>query len=601
MKLNLKKAITLFAVFGLGFSTFAQEADDGFLVPLDEDLANAVSTSSESSASSSSNSKLKMGTWTEVTSKNGFLIRDLANGDKKGYEFDNSHFLSNMNWWFWGEIGNGMMLDAEIAVWDFDKTLYQANTYGANVPDVTWADGFQDLSSMLFAPISEANSTAIGTFNKLAINLTSPFVNLKIGYGNLKGGGMADFEGIYKVIDRWDDVGKGFTEISLGKSLQEFGNFKINALAGFSRTKEVSSQPFGMYDLIDLKYSDKVETAFTFASTTTEEKLFYYNENNTNAISTYLAVTPIEKLKIECHYLGSFGTDLDLGSETSAFGFRAGWKSDSWSASAMQSFSGNEVNSVWGSDGEKHDRIKKGKTSTQIDLCKSFKSEILPFSLGLDQGIEITDDDYLVQESINEKLSLRTQPYADFDFSNLLGQNLNLGFYSVLEFNKIAESVNADNPFLSRLDEMGFEIVSSDLPFVKKVVFDYALSRTYNLNDSKDGYDDEYFYNSFMLNADLNERVNVHLGALFNSKEDSDDSFIPFGIATGFKIANMPLPGKPFFWMHFSYGMNPYEDNNYSLYRADDSSNKIIHRNYLLNTLDTKNESQISLGLIWNL
>lgn len=48
--------------------------------------------------------------------------------------------------------------------------------------------------------------------------------------------------------------------------------------------------------------------------------------------------------------------------------------------------------------------------------------------------------------------------------------------------------------------------------------------------------------------------------------------------------------------------MNPYEDNNYTLFRADDPLNKPLHRTYLLNSLyEDVTTSQISLGLIWNL
>ena len=48
--------------------------------------------------------------------------------------------------------------------------------------------------------------------------------------------------------------------------------------------------------------------------------------------------------------------------------------------------------------------------------------------------------------------------------------------------------------------------------------------------------------------------------------------------------------------------MNPYESNNYTLYRADDGLNNPEYTSYLLNTLnENTNISEISLGLIWNL
>ena len=40
---RIQKACALFATLGLAASLFAQEADDGFVVPLDQDLSKAIS------------------------------------------------------------------------------------------------------------------------------------------------------------------------------------------------------------------------------------------------------------------------------------------------------------------------------------------------------------------------------------------------------------------------------------------------------------------------------------------------------------------------------------------------------------------------------
>jgi hypothetical protein len=48
--------------------------------------------------------------------------------------------------------------------------------------------------------------------------------------------------------------------------------------------------------------------------------------------------------------------------------------------------------------------------------------------------------------------------------------------------------------------------------------------------------------------------------------------------------------------------MDPYEDNNYTLFRADDSVNKPAHRTYMLKTLnDYTDKCRFSIGLIWEL
>ena len=123
------------------------------------------------------------GIWIEATSKTNAIIRDIATGEKAGWELDNQHLLSNANWWFWGDINKTFHLDAEIGVWKFDRTLYQADSFAANVPVVTWGDGLQGLGTMFFSPIYNWNDNGLGAFNKLGFTISSPFVNVKVGYG----------------------------------------------------------------------------------------------------------------------------------------------------------------------------------------------------------------------------------------------------------------------------------------------------------------------------------------------------------------------------------------------------------------------------------
>ena len=115
----MKKLLSVLLSIFLIASVFAQEE---FVIPLFEDFSS-VETEGESSpaesTSSSTSSSVSQGIWIEVTSDNQSLIRDVATGEKSGYEFDNSHFLSNANWWMWGELVPGVILDAEISAWNF--------------------------------------------------------------------------------------------------------------------------------------------------------------------------------------------------------------------------------------------------------------------------------------------------------------------------------------------------------------------------------------------------------------------------------------------------------------------------------------------------
>lgn len=587
------KILTAAAFALLTASAFGQAANDGFVVPLDEDLTKAV-VESAAPAAAAGNSSILQGIWIETTSDSKALIRDVASGKKKGYEFDNSHFLSNANWWFWGDINKSFHLDAEIAVWDFDRTLYQANTYGANVPDVSWGDGLQSMAELFFAPLREGNDNGLGAFNKMGLTLATPYVDVKLGYGNLKANGMTHFKGIFTTIDRWNDVGDGFLEITNGKYIQEFGEFKVKALAALSEMKNVQSQPFGMYDLVDVKYADKAEVALTFGSTTSKENLFYYNKANTNAVSLYGAFNATPELKLELHGMGTFGTEIDLNADSLAYAGKVSYTGSFFGAALTGTYAAENANSVWGSDGQAYDDINADTVTGQLDFNIT-PVEFLTFSL--DQGFKAEDTSALGDGLVN----FRCQPQLDFDLNSLAGVDVTIGTYGVVNIDRLAKDVNASQNIVPYFEEAGIEVIASEVGFAKKIRFDYGTKMLYETNAASDGYDRTYFYNSLMIDADLNDKVSVHIGGLFNTLKDSDDSFIPAAVACGVKINSVPLPGRPFFWAHFTYGMNPYEDNNYSLYRADDPLNNATHRTYLLNTLDAENASRIALGLIWSL
>ncbi|MBR1535972.1 MAG: hypothetical protein IJ630_03435 [Treponema sp.] len=592
---------------------FAQEADDGFIVPLNEDFSKAVVVA-EPVAKAVSGPNIKQGLWIEVASKNNSIIRNISDGTKKGYEFDNSHFTGEFNWWFWGEIGKNFHLDAEISALNFDKTLYQENTYADNVPDVSWGDGLQSLIAMFFSPVKEGNDDTPGLFNKMGFNIATPFLEARLGYGNLKENGMSDFSGIFHVIDSWDYVGNGYLELKNGSSTRELGSFKIDALAALSEMRGT----YGSYDYLDIKYNDLFELAGTFGSYTTESNLFYYNTNYINAWSAYLAVNPLEQLKLEAHVLKTYGTDVE-SDESLAYAGRIGWKGESWSARVMQSFAGENVNSVWGSDNKTtdgnnvdYDNINADSAKTQIDLSKDFSAKKLSFTLGLDQGIKFND-----YENLSEGLmEVRTQPYADFDFSELLGLNLEAGLYGVVDFDRLAKSTSEDRDVIVALDEIGLELRSEGLFGLKKVTFDYGIKNRYNSTGSDadyytkewtsgSAYDLNKTFHSFMLSFDFNDDYSAHIGSVIRNDVEKDATNVPLGLAFGATVRNLPIPGHPQLWVHFTYGMSAddvYQDNNYTLYRADDSLERSVHRTYLLNKLDSGlTTSQIAVGMIWAL
>ncbi len=587
-------------------SLFAQVANDNFLVPIEKDLTNAIkANASPQSQSQASGPKIAQGVWIEATSSNKAIIRNISTGEKRGYEMDNSHFLSNANWWFWGDINKYFHLDAEISIWDTDKTLWQANTYASNADSVTWLDGLQKLAAMPFSFLFNANDSGIGTFNKMGLTISNPWFSTKIGYGNLKANGMIDFDGIYYVIDRWDDQGKGFTELSLGQDLRKIGNFTFDATAALSMMRGT----YGMYDLLRARYGEEssplVDAVLTFGSETSSKELFDYADNMTNAASAYVAFSPLDKLKIEAHALTTFGSEISFAKEYLALAARVGWKQENWNLRVMESYAGKNVDSVWGSDGQSYDDINAGKSFTQLD---AFYKPFAWLSLGLDEGFSLPsyDEETFTLSYANNTLaswSLRNQPYFDLDLSEFINQDLTLGVYGVIYVDKVV-SGKKDNTVLS-LQEAGLELEwSPDFSSFKKIKLDYALSKNFSKWTSSAGssYKNSVSYHSVILSSDITNNFNVFGGMIYRLYAEDSATNQPFGFTLGCAFNSVPLPGHPKLWTHFAYGMDPFEDNNYSLYRADDPQNKAIHRTYLLNTLDQNmTNSFIRLGLIWNL
>lgn len=568
------------------------EWDDDFSIDLDLDLSDAISDELPEGGGNGKMANVLQGIWIEATSQTNAIIRDIATGEKSGFEIDNQHLLSNANWWFWGDITKTFHLDAEIGVWNFDNILYQADSFGANIPLVTWGDGLQSLAAMIFSPFYNWNDNSIGAFNKLGFGINTPFVNVKLGYGGLKENGMSEFTGIYNVIDRWLDVGKGFTEISNGKKLQKFGDVRMNAVAAFSMMRGT----YGLYDILDFKIGEKYRAAATFGSKTNAEQLFFYNTDNLNALSLYFMANPVESIKIEAHGLSTFGTGLTFGLDGLAGALRLVYKNDIMELCTKASWAGPNVNSVWGSDGQIYDDINADTITGKIDFSMQPKEFI---SFGVDETLTFNEVNSLSDGFMN----IRSQPLIDFYFEPLTELDITASAYAVLNIDRLAKLTSEGRELVFSFDEAGIEFVAKDLfRYLKALTFDYAITFDFEPWEAGYSYDIGVSYNSIMLATDVTDNLNLHAGTIIRSKTEEDAAFVPLGFAFGAKFGSVPLPGNPSLWFHFCYGMNPYSENNYSLYRADNWMNKAPHRTYLLNDLYTDyTASQLGIGLIWNI
>lgn len=568
---------------------FAQEISyDDTSIPMEnDDLTNAIAvvTSGEGSGPA-----LLQGMWIEATSHNTSIIRDIATGEKSGYEFDNSTFATMANWWFWGDITPNLHLDAEIAVWDLEHVMYQANSYAANIPDVTFGDGVQGLLAMLFSPINGLNNDNPGVFNKLGFTIKTPFVNTRFGYGDLGENTMSGFTGIYNVIDPWDFVGKGFVEFTLGNKAKKIGdNVELNVLLGLSRMRG----EYGMYSVVGGKFFDIIDAAFTFTSTTMSSELFRYNEQNDNAASAYIAVQPVDFLTFEVHGLTAFGTEINCGMNSSAAALRVSSNFGANEISLTESFAGKDAQTIWGYDSS------LDVNSFTSSLMYWYKNDAL-VSAGLDASFKMNE-----AEKLSDGLwNIRFQPMADVNWSSIIKKDITTSLYASFDLDRIDSTTDSTNPFAFYFEEAGIEIVLDDIaPSLKKLTFDYAACPTYSSWTKDDGYKLDVFYHSVMLKADISDTLSATMAGIYRGKTSDDAAHQPIGLAAGVSIkTDIKFLGKPTFWLHMTYGMDPYEDVNYDLYRADDSANKPAHRTYKLNSLDSATtESRISFGFIWDL
>jgi hypothetical protein len=447
---------------------------------------------------------VSMGLWLEMTSNNSFLIRDIATGEKEGFEFDRAALYTKANWWMWAEFSSKFQLDAEIGVWELDLPLYQANSYGANAPDTTWTDGLQGLVSLFFAPISEMNGRNPGKFNKMGFTITTPYVKSRFGYGMLKAGGMSHFTGIYNVIDRWDDVGRGYTELSLGPDIQRIGeNVSINALIGLSRMRA----EYGVYSLVNLSLFERTDVALTFAGAANSPELFRCNEQNENAASFYASYRVLDGLKIALHGLGSFGTGFDSGSNSLAAAAGISGEAGFYRGELTLSLAGPDAKTVWGDD-----------ESVSPDSFSAGLVQWFAVSGSIRLGLDTNAANYNTGDFSLGLFNIRNEPMIDLDLNELAGLDLGLSLYGVVQLDRVAGELDPERPWAFRFEEAGVELALGGLAFLEKLVFDYAILAEYR--DWNGGYDMGVLYNSFMVNADITGALSVNLGSAIRLHPD---------------------------------------------------------------------------------
>lgn len=582
-------------IFLMSAAALSAQNDAADEIPFDTDLSAPAAENAAQTGAVRPAATVAQGIWIQAYGDGKFLTRDVAEGTKKGYEFDKADLVSKANWWFWGDITPSFHLDAEVGVWNFDNVMYQSNSYAANVPDVTWGDGLQSLLSRFYAPVYGMSDKTAGAFNKMGFTVKTPVVSARAGYGTLNDNTMSGFTGIYNMLNPWRDVGKGFLEIKNGDSLKTFGPVTVDALFALSRMRG----EYGMYSVLNTDIASKADIVLTYGSTTNKSELFRYDEQNDNAVSAYVNVKPSDFLSVEAHAMSYYSASENIAADTSAAAARVTFTQKAYDIALSQSFAGSKAATVWGDD------TTVGADASTTALKGTYRISDM-FTAGLDARLELND----VSDMADGLIHIRAQPMFDTDFAPLFSKPVTVKTYGVIDTDRIAQSSDSAMPWTAYFDEAGIEVDVGDVAtWLKKLTFDYAAKATYDTwTSGSSAYALDVLYHSIMIEASVNDSLGFTLGSILKNNPDPADTFIPYGFAGGVSyVTNWKAIGSPRVWMNAIWGMDPYEDVQYSLYRADSYKNGAIpHRTYLLNTvLDSANdclaESHIRVGMTWDI
>lgn len=566
MKKKFKIAVFLLLISSTAFLS-AQETriENNTEIPLTLDpepkQKDAVTTTEDITDTNKSNTpkNLQMGLYITVLSDTGFLTRDIETGEKSGFEFDSQKLYSKGNWWFWGDLGKGRFLDAEFAIWDGTTELYQENSYAANVPDTTIVDGLQNLSSSLFAPLYGLNEEGNPVINKFAATYSTNYLNSKVGFGNLGSAGMSSYTGIYNTLEAWDDTGKGFVEFSNGNSFKQLSdNISLEMMLGLSRVKS----SYGLYYLNKVTYSDLINTSVLFASTTSSEELFLYDESMDNAVSLFLEFTPINSFTISTHGIYSFTNSADDLLNNSAVAIKTDFVSRLYTNRLSLSISGEETKTVWGDDTE------LALDAIQLKLKQGF----ILGDLNLSLNNIATLNEY--ESGLDGELSVDNQLLITYSLETLLNRAWTTSIYTNATF--------TNDDYIPNPYEYGLNLTTD------KLVLNYSF------------IDSDEYYNSISAQLQVTEHFKSTLASIIRvNKDDEDKTFVPFGLACGLSYQSQSKNmGYPEIFLNAVWAMDPYEADGMNLIEA---SNDNFTTYKLEDLYSDVTESKIRLGINWNL
>jgi len=540
---------------------------------------------------------LSFGKYTHLKSETTFLTRDLATQEDFGYEATESRLVAKSYWKFDAEILPNVDTFVELQAFDGDITLYDmpgdASAEGQDLdPDVSVADGIENLGSMLFAPFYDLNDKSLPELGHFRVGFNHPWVGLSTGY---RWTDSQETKTVYfNTFDGGVDAEDGFLEISTGDEVDALvAEMSLEALLGL--TKRAGGH--GVYSWATLGFMDDdyVVDLIYNAHAADEEQLryFYYDATQTFGLGLDANLVP-GIFTATGQVLATVDDPDDFDHQSLAYGLDSNLSVEEaldLNVDIDVQWAGDNVESLFGDDSDDEGaELKKG------DFAADVAPSLWPaefFELGINYGLTLDNEfdfDVPVEQTFN--------PYTNVELAPFLPVALDVGLFSNFEF--------VDDQFQDEWD-VGTTLAFSDLtPMLTSLDLGYTFTegaedegRAYaeaGLAGPADPIDDMTFNLgwderniSFISRASIGD-FSPNLGMLFRFEEDYEPHNVPFGAAVGTNW-DTPWRGGTAF-ASYTFDFDPYA--------PEDDQGAVPFDDHIVENVGGDGQSVLRMGIQWD-
>lgn len=526
-------------------------------------------------------SPVTFGTWTILRSDTGFLTRDLATGEKSGFDLDYSLLYASSYWKLQGDILPGWNIYAELQVAEASKYLYKASTVKGEEPEVPFKEGLEDVLESAFHPADAWLNDTSPVLGHFKVRITNPYVNLYTGYKWSKG---TEHVFLFNTSNADDnDANAGFTELSLGEKLSSIGD-RVSLDVVVAPNKRLGTD--GVYSWFTTTYDDAYTLDLAFNSVTDEESLFNYSRNHRGMFSMGIGAEPLDGLSLKAAYLLSYQVldkeFQDLTDDSMAWGVEGSYQRDTFGVSLTTKLAGPQATTIYGDD----DTVKPGNLF--IEFAPWVR--VYPMKFSLTTNATFTNELDKIGE---EDKYVYYKPQVDVDLSQWVGMSLTTSLYTRMQTDFIGKESDLGFKLMDVGSKTSFKNLAEFLPGLDVY---YALAVEYGTYDVVEkAYPAEVLYNALLFDASLPQQVGLTTGLIVrtNLKEEDDPTLVPFGMSMG---AHWTVPSaslkNPVLFANIEYNFHPYgKDGKDEEFNLDE---------YRPSNLATQGTARFVCGLRWD-